>query len=89
VKSAPASILKVDFIVLEYLPHGSLFDVISITGCFKETDVRSYSSQLLEGLEHIHKKGLAHWDIKPTNIMFAQNLDIKITDFGMAPRDLC
>jgi len=43
----------------------------------------TYTRQILEGLNHIHKMGLVHRDIKPSNILIGLNGDLKIADFGL------
>ena len=40
--------------------------------------------QLLNGLKHIHEKGLIHRDIKPANIFINEQQVLKIGDFGLA-----
>jgi eukaryotic-like serine/threonine-protein kinase len=38
--------------------------------------------QVAEGLAHMHKRGYVHADIKPSNILVAENDDVKIIDLG-------
>jgi serine/threonine protein kinase len=51
----------------------------------------SLTTQLLHGLDHIHRHGVLHQDIKPDNILLHRNgsgtWDLKITDFGLASYD--
>ena len=38
----------------------------------------------LKGLNHLHEQKLLHRDIKPNNILVSNNLEAKISDFGIA-----
>lgn len=46
-------------------------------------NLAKYSLQIIKALEHIHSKGLVHFDLKPENIVVRGD-DLKIIDFGSA-----
>ena len=46
--------------------------------------IHSYSAQILTGIEFMHHHSIVHCDLKPENIMVANNDVIKIIDFGCA-----
>ncbi|KAH0867116.1 hypothetical protein HID58_074138 [Brassica napus] len=50
---------------------------------FSEGEIRSFMSQMLQGLSHMHKNGYFHRDLKPENLLVTNNI-LKIADFGLA-----
>ena len=48
------------------------------------TAVLEIACQLLEALQAIHTAGLLHCDIKPGNVLLAQDDGVRVTDFGIA-----
>ncbi len=49
---------------------------------------KSIAHMTLEGLDHMHSKGLVHNDIKPGNVAFDEDMKLKLIDFGATkPRD--
>jgi serine/threonine protein kinase len=51
--------------VLELAEGGELFDYVFHGGAFNERTCRFYFKQLLDGLNYVHQKGIAHRDLKP------------------------
>ncbi|RYG62411.1 hypothetical protein EON64_17895, partial [archaeon] len=56
-------------IFLEYVPGGSLKALIDKFGALEEGVGRSYTRQLLLGLEYLHRNGIAHRDAKGANCL--------------------
>lgn len=69
-------------IFLEYIPGGSLKSLVEKFGSLEENVVRSYTRQLLLGLEYLHRNGIAHRDIKAANCLVANDGVVKLADFG-------
>jgi translation initiation factor 2-alpha kinase 4 len=44
--------------------------------------------QMLEAINHIHKKGIMHRDVKPPNVFIDDAINIKLGDFGLAVTSL-
>jgi len=49
-----------------------------------EEAIRVLSHQLLDALEHLHKKGIVYRDMKPQNILVTADTQVKLVDFGTA-----
>jgi eukaryotic-like serine/threonine-protein kinase len=78
------------FLVTERLTGMNLAELLSACGPLTAATAVSYAQQLCAGLAAVHAGGIAHLDIKPTNLFlvargcFASRL--KILDFGIARR---
>mgnify|MGYP001143325482 CR=1 FL=1 len=72
------------FMAMEYLDGHTLRNEIDTQGFLPVDKAVEYATQVLKGLEHAHKQGVVHRDIKPDNIQILSNGTIKITDFGIA-----
>jgi serine/threonine protein kinase/tetratricopeptide (TPR) repeat protein len=71
------------FIVMEYLPGGSLRERMG-QGPFRLPEILRLAIQIATGLEHAHAHGVIHRDLKPANILFSAEGTAKIIDFGLA-----
>lgn len=40
--------------------------------------------EIVEGMRHVHRRGLVHRDIKPSNILVGSDGQVRISDFGIA-----
>lgn len=69
---------------MELASFGELYDFISLSGGFSENLARYYFKQILSGLNHCHSKMVAHRDMKPENLLFDSEFNLKIADFGFA-----
>jgi len=59
------------------------------TLALSQPDIHGIFSQVLDGLEHCHQRGVSHRDIKPENILLCQsgNQTVRLADFGLATKD--
>jgi hypothetical protein len=72
------------YIVMEYLPDGTLKDHILKREPLAPQMALEVALQIAEALRAAHKKGIIHRDIKPRNILITDSGDVKVTDFGIA-----
>jgi len=70
--------------VLEYLPGGTLEDLLRQKGRLPDADVHRIAAEIAAGLAHAHAHGLVHRDLKPSNVLFDDEGRAKIADFGIA-----
>ena len=74
----------IHYIVMELLDGITLKDYISIHGMLPWKQALDFSIQICDAMDHAHKKGIVHRDIKPQNIMVTADNVLKVTDFGIA-----
>jgi len=74
------------FLVMERLRGESLADRLddAAQSRLPLEDALAITAQLLEGLDHAHKKGVVHRDLKPDNVFLREDGQVKILDFGLA-----
>jgi predicted Ser/Thr protein kinase len=82
-KTHPISFDESYVITMEYIEGETLLDAIR-NGNITADLAKKYSSQLIDGLEYLRKKGIKHRDINFKNLMVDNNGTLKIMDFGIA-----
>ncbi|CAM8980108.1 unnamed protein product [Rhodiola kirilowii] len=72
------------YLIFEYMEH-DLSGLAAQPGIkFTLSQIKCYMKQLLSGLEHCHKQGVLHRDIKGSNLLIDNEGNLKIADFGLA-----
>lgn len=72
------------YMVMELILNGTLDDLLERSGRVEEAKVLEIGIEVARGLLAVHQVGLVHRDVKPANILFAQDQSAKISDFGLA-----
>ncbi len=72
------------YIAMEIVGGGTLAEKIRRANKMPEADVLGVAIQLAEGLGAAYDRGLLHRDIKPGNVLFANDSSVKLVDFGLA-----
>ena len=71
------------YLVLEYLSGGDLAHYFKNDLPTKEEAVH-VMYQIIDAVKYCHKKSIVHRDIKLENILIDENMNIKLTDFGLS-----
>eukprot|EP00743_Colponemidia_sp_Colp-15_P006240 GILK01006712.1.p1 GENE.GILK01006712.1~~GILK01006712.1.p1 ORF type:complete len:572 (-),score=95.99 GILK01006712.1:175-1890(-) len=69
-------------IFMEYVPGGSITNLLRKFGPFKESVIKVYTKQLLLGLDYLHENRILHRDIKGANALVDSQGCVKLADFG-------
>jgi serine/threonine protein kinase len=70
-------------LVMEYMPRGSLYDVLSKTVLSPEQQ-HSIALDIARGLHYLHNQGVLHRDLKSANVLIDDTWRAKLTDFGLS-----
>uniref|UniRef100_A0A8D0KNS5 Death-associated protein kinase 2 n=1 Tax=Salvator merianae TaxID=96440 RepID=A0A8D0KNS5_SALMN len=75
-------------LILELVSGGELFDFLAQKESLSEEEATQFIKQILDGVNYLHSKKIAHFDLKPENIMLLEKNTpiphIKLIDFGLA-----
>ena len=72
------------FIVMELVENGNLDERIATLGKVPERQALTWAHETAQGLQAAYQNGLIHRDVKPGNILLAQDHSAKLVDFGLA-----
>ncbi|HET9798856.1 MAG TPA: serine/threonine-protein kinase, partial [Gemmatimonadaceae bacterium] len=72
------------YIVMPYLGGGSLADRVQKERTVAPGVAAAAAAQVAVALDHAHQRGVVHRDVKPDNILFDEDGNALITDFGIA-----
>ncbi|MFH1227416.1 MAG: FHA domain-containing serine/threonine-protein kinase [Planctomycetota bacterium] len=75
---------EVYYFSMEYLPGGSIQELLAKEKKLSPLKAAKIALDTAKGLEYAEKKGIVHRDIKPDNLMVAEDGTVKIGDLGLA-----
>jgi serine/threonine-protein kinase len=74
----------IEYLVMPYYAGGSLADLLSRRKTVSALTAAAVASQVAVALDYAHRQGVMHRDIKPDNILFDEDGNVALTDFGIA-----
>ncbi len=72
------------FLVMELVDGRTLREVLREAGRLDEVEALQFMIPVLEALAAAHRAGLVHRDVKPENVLVADDGTVKVGDFGLA-----
>ncbi len=75
------------YFAMEFIEGETVFDIILEKGSVPEMEAIRIALDVAKGLEHAHKAGLVHRDVKPQNIILTKEGVTKLTDLGLARQE--
>ena len=72
------------YIVMELVEGRTLRGIIDERPRLPVPEAVDITSQVADALEHAHRQGLVHRDVKPANVLVQSDGRVKVTDFGIA-----
>ncbi|CBZ24994.1 putative protein kinase [Leishmania mexicana MHOM/GT/2001/U1103] len=75
-------------IYMDYVSGGSVTAALRSYGSFEEPQAAALCFQLLQGLAHMHRRGIIHRDLKGDNLLLETSSQLKIADLGTA-KSIC
>jgi serine/threonine protein kinase len=71
------------YLVMPYMPDGSLAERL-VHGPLSPAETAEILDRLADALDYTHRQGIVHRDLKPSNILFGENGEAYLADFGIA-----
>ena len=72
------------YFVMEFVKGKTVYDDLNTKGFYSEKPALNIATQIADSLQHAHERGLIHRDVKPKNIMIADDGIAKLADMGLA-----
>ena len=73
---------NVFFIVMEFVPGETLESIIARDGTLDLTQALDYTCQICNAVDHAHRHGVLHRDLRPSNVIVSGSGMVKVADFG-------
>jgi eukaryotic-like serine/threonine-protein kinase len=75
---------NMQYIVMEYCGGGTLAHLLAESGALPTERVVAIGDSTCDALAFAHQQGIVHRDVKPANVLMADDGHLKMADFGIA-----
>jgi serine/threonine-protein kinase len=75
---------SINYFVMEFIEGHSIKDELEQGRVFEEKEAVEIILQVAQALEHAHRRGLVHRDVKPANVIITTENVVKLADLGLA-----
>jgi serine/threonine protein kinase/beta-lactam-binding protein with PASTA domain len=72
------------YLAMEYVPGRTLRQLLTERGSLSPRESLDIIESVLAGLAAAHEAGIVHRDVKPENVLLAEDGRVKVADFGLA-----
>ncbi len=73
---------NVFFIVMEFVPGETIESIIARDGALDLPRALDYTCQICNAVDHAHRQGILHRDLRPSNVLVSESGLVKVADFG-------
>jgi serine/threonine-protein kinase len=73
---------NVFFIVMEFVPGETLEAILTRDGALDVPVALDYTCQICNAVDHAHRQGVLHRDLRPSNVLVTDTGLVKVADFG-------
>ena len=74
------------YLVMEWVEGKNLEDELSVRGRLPPDDAATIAVHIARALDYVHRQGIVHRDVKPSNILLGSDGNARLSDFGIAAR---
>ena len=71
------------YFILDYMKNKTLNE-LNEKRRLTELEIKHYCFELLLAIEYLHKMNIIHRDIKLSNVLLNENMEVRLCDFGLA-----
>ncbi|KAG7313053.1 hypothetical protein JYU34_000135 [Plutella xylostella] len=69
-------------VIMEFCQYGPLYDFLHSGVTFAPKQILKWAKEIAQGMAYLHQHKIIHRDLKSPNILIADNLVVKVSDFG-------